>query len=49
MPRERFIVEVDLDSFPGTFHTKESALEIIQKILDQRIGHYNPEVTSVQK
>ena len=38
------IVTVDLDEIPGAFHTAESAKEIVQWILKERIGHYSPEV-----
>ena len=38
------IVTVTLDPIPGAFHTAESAREIVQWILKERIGHYSPRV-----
>ena len=38
-------VEVELDDVPGTFHTIESAIDVIQSLLDTQIGHYNPKVS----
>lgn len=35
-------VAVALDPIPGAFHTKESAVETVQRLLDNGIGHYNP-------
>ena len=35
-------VMVNLDQFPGAFHTPEQAVEAIQSILLNRIGHYEP-------
>jgi len=44
MNRDRIKIEiaVDLDAFPGAFHTRESAEEVVLSILLSRIGHYNP-------
>lgn len=42
--KARFVVEVELDDVPGTFHTPESAEIVIRHILDNSIPHYNPEV-----
>lgn len=44
MPRERIqlTVLVDLDPFPGTFHTKESAAQTVEAVLLSSIGHYHP-------
>jgi len=42
--RIRLDVYVDLDKTPGTFHTKESAREIVVKILKDNIPHYRPQV-----
>lgn len=45
MTRVMLIVTVDLDkSGYGTFSTIESAAECVEAILNDRIGHYNPEV-----
>lgn len=43
--RKAFVVYVDLDPTPGDFHTLESAQEILQVVLDNRFGPYNPKVT----
>lgn len=40
-----FAVHMDLDPVPGTFHSKESARNVIGRLLDERIGHYNPIVS----
>lgn len=37
-------VMVNLDPVPGTFHTPESAREMIEGILISRIPHYDPVV-----
>lgn len=44
MMRIMLQVFVDLDQVPGSFDTPESAKDIVQSILDQRIDHYNPNV-----
>lgn len=51
MEREtaKFIVEVTLDPIPGAFHTNEYAQEWLQEMLNQTIGHYDPQVTSVEE
>lgn len=51
MQRQRvtLTVQVDLDPVPGTFHTKESAVEQVQHILYSSIPHYRPLVTDVQE
>lgn len=38
-------VAINLDPYPGAFHTKEDAAEWIEAILLTRIPHYNPVVT----
>jgi hypothetical protein len=38
------VIQVDLDSVPGAFHTPESAKNNIQAILDNAIPHYEPRV-----
>lgn len=45
MTRKAFIVYVDLDPVPGTFHSQESAQNVIRGILNDRISHYNPMVS----
>jgi hypothetical protein len=37
-------VAVALDPFPGNFHDSESAVNIVQHILNQSIPHYHPTV-----
>lgn len=46
MNRKRIKLEVyvNLDMVPGTFHTKESAQEVVARMLSQSIPHYNPKV-----
>lgn len=46
MERKRVVLEViiDLDPVPGTFHTPESAEEVVQAILNSSIPHYHPNV-----
>lgn len=46
--RIKLVVYVDLDPIPGAFHTKESAREIVEGTLKQRIEHYNPQVVHPQ-
>jgi hypothetical protein len=48
MERKRILlhVYVDLDPMPGTFHTTESAQNAVRSILNDRISHYNPIVSS---
>jgi hypothetical protein len=49
--RERvaFVVYVDLDPVPGTFHSKESAQNVLGRILGRILNrscpHYNPMVS----
>lgn len=43
--RTALIVYVNLDQMPGTFHSKESARNVISAILNERLGHYNPMVS----
>lgn len=40
--RKAFILHVDLDPVPGTFHTPLSAYENIQAMLDFRISSFTP-------
>ena len=37
-------VTVHNDQIPGTFHTLESVVETVQRILNESIGHYGPNV-----
>jgi hypothetical protein len=46
MARIKLEVYVDLDPIPGTFHSKESARNVVARILKQQIGHYNPMVST---
>ena len=46
--RIKLDVYVDLDPVPGTFHTKESAQNVVRNILNGAISHYNP-VVSIAK
>lgn len=45
--RVTFLVQVDLDQLPGSFHTPERAERDLRAILEQRINHYNPTVKLV--
>lgn len=47
MNRRAFLIYVDLDPVPGTFHTPFSAYESIRNILVQSVGDYNPIVALV--
>lgn len=38
-------VTVNLDMFPGTMHTPESAEEVIIAVLNEMIGPYDPVVS----
>ena len=42
--RIQLTVSVDLDNMVGTFFTEESARDVVEKILMDRIEHYNPTV-----
>jgi len=44
--RIKLEVYVTLDPMPGTFHSKESARNVVDAILKERIGHYNPIVST---
>jgi hypothetical protein len=45
MRKARLLVVVDLDQMPGTMHTAQSAQEVIQNVLYQRMSHYKPAVS----
>lgn len=49
MARDRvtLTIEVDLEPTPGTFHTAESARDVIQSFLEWNVGAYNPKVRVV--
>lgn len=47
--RKAFIVYVNLDPVPGTFHTEESALNGLRSILTSWLGTYQPTVTYVSE
>lgn len=42
--RIQLIVSVDLDNMVGTFFSEESARDVVERILMDRIEHYNPTV-----
>lgn len=42
--RKAFLLYVDLDPFPGTFHTQYSAYLNVQGLLENAIPAYNPNV-----
>ena len=45
--RVRFVVEVDLDMFPGACHTWTSWEEILRGMLKSSFPHYNPTVDHI--
>jgi len=45
MPRVSLMVVVDSDPVPGTFHTEDDVKDQVQRILDETIAHYHPNVT----
>lgn len=47
MKKERIKLEVyvNLDPVPGTFHSKESARNVVDRILKESIPHYEPMVS----
>ena len=51
MKRRRIKLEVwvDLDNVPGTFHTKDSARNVVANLLNQSIDHYNPMVSTTNE
>jgi hypothetical protein len=49
MTRIKLEVYVDLDPIPGEFHSKESARNVVDNILRQNIGHYNPMVSTTSE
>ena len=40
---------VDLDPFPGAFHTKEDAAKWVESIMRSLINHYNPVILIPQE
>lgn len=51
MERQRalFVLMVELDPVPGTFHNLQSAKESIEQILMDRIPHYKPTIIFEQR
>jgi hypothetical protein len=45
MTKKSYIVTVDLDEMVGEFHTEKSARIVLERILTDRISHYNPVVS----
>lgn len=45
MRKARVLVVINLDDMPGTMHTAESAREVVQNVLYQRMSHYKPAVS----
>jgi hypothetical protein len=43
--RARVVVEFDLDPVPGWGNSGRDWQGFIQRLLDERVGHYNPSVT----
>lgn len=43
--RIKLAVYVNLDPVPGTFHSADSARNVVSNMLLQRIPHYNPTVS----
>lgn len=43
--RKAYVVYVDLDDVPGDFHSQESAQNVLNAILRDRIPQYNPMVS----
>lgn len=44
--RKAFVLDVDLDEWAGSFHSKLSARTVIRVFLDEIIPHYRPIVTN---
>jgi hypothetical protein len=42
--RKMIIVAVDTDQVPGWGYDPQDFVELIQRQLDNSVGHYNPEV-----
>lgn len=42
--RIKMVLEINLDPVPGVFHTKEDARDIVDRILKNQLGHYDPSV-----
>lgn len=47
--RIKLEVWVNLDPIPGTFHSKESAANIISALLNSSIPHYKPTVSTTNE
>lgn len=44
-PTVQMLVTVNRDLVPGGFHTNESVVATVQRVLADRLGHYQPTVT----
>ena len=42
--RSRLLVEIDLDPVPGWGNAAEDHRALVQRLLDDAVGHYNPTV-----
>ena len=47
MATATFTLTIDLDPTPGRFHTADSAWTVIQNVLNDVMGHYNPRLEKV--
>lgn len=47
--RIELFISIDLDRIPGAMHTEESAREVVQQVLQDRLGHYRPVVLNITK
>lgn len=43
------LISVQLDAVPGLFHTPGSAKRTVEQILNDRIGHYQPQVVTCDR
>lgn len=42
--RSRLVVEIDIDPVPGWGDNTEDHRALVQRLLDDAVGHYNPTV-----
>jgi len=42
--RSRLVVEIDLDPVPGWGNNAEDHRALVQRLLDDAVGHYHPHV-----
>jgi hypothetical protein len=47
--RVSIAVDIDLDPVPGFGHEPESMADGIRRIVNAALGHYNPEVTVIDR